>query len=909
MSTKTTIKRIALVAVSALGLGMVTGVGANATATAVTIGTSTGFSLNASSITLVATDTTTLSNNYAVYEVTLANSDGYSAPLQLGESLTATVVSAPAAAGGSTPNKNNIDVVWGNAADWTPSTNAVTTAASGQSATINEGNTGNSNNTGKVVDTNVVSKLRGGSGDTSATVPYVAGTYNSLDSTFGIGNATYFLKVALNSNAGLDLGAYGIRIDLLDRNSNAIKSQTVKLWAVSSKVVSGAVLTPTVAGTKFAGGALYNSKYDYVKVALTNPEGGLVRETGNLNPVLSATLKDAATTPVSAMTGALSIDDNGSTGTDALSGVASDGVYNIGGTLVASPTAGTGTLSVSYGATTATASVTIGTVASGTGTAKVTATGIYDVTAASHQLPLTTKSFTTYVVDGTATTGKAYYYSVAYTGCVTADMSATANTTTKVLTDATGVASLTITNANPIDGCQAVVTWTGATMTNGQQTVKWSAPVATTVVSDPSDAIQAVTGSTNKVTWTILDQFKAPVAGKTVTFTMTGANAPTAGLASQISDAKGQVSYSWTDAKSVVGDATLGADAVSIAKVGIDSPTNTAVTVTYKAALSVIAGINAYYGTPAAGATIVAPTTAIGGAAGKAISANDQLDMTLPITAAADPGAVAVKFSPVTSALAAVSGLPVTVTITGSGKLLDAAGYMTTSRTVYKSTTFTVVGTGTGIATVTATAGTVSKVVTINFANADTDARVLSATESAGTITATVKDFNGNAVGGVTVGVALSSGRLANGASSGTFVTAPDGTVSFDVTGAATATLSLSSTYPKASFLAGYGDATGTVVTTGAPAGVRKVTVETAGVSSTNDAIDAANEATDAANAATDAANAAAEAADAATAAAQDAQAAVADLAAQVATLIAGIKAQITSLTNLVIKIQKKVKA
>jgi len=72
---------------------------------------------------------------------------------------------------------------------------------------------------------------------------------------------------------------------------------------------------------------------------------------------------------------------------------------------------------------------------------------------------------------------------------------------------------------------------------------------------------------------------------------------------------------------------------------------------------------------------------------------------------------------------------------------------------------------------------------------------------------------------------------------------------------------------------------------------------------------DAANEATEAANAATDAANAAAEAADAATAAAQDAQAAVADLAAQVATLISGIKAQITRLTNLVIKIQKKVNA
>ena len=74
-------------------------------------------------------------------------------------------------------------------------------------------------------------------------------------------------------------------------------------------------------------------------------------------------------------------------------------------------------------------------------------------------------------------------------------------------------------------------------------------------------------------------------------------------------------------------------------------------------------------------------------------------------------------------------------------------------------------------------------------------------------------------------------------------------------------------------------------------------------------ATDAANEATDAANAATDAALAAADAADAATAAAQDASDAVAALSAEVAKLIASLKAQLTSLTNLVIKIQKKVKA
>ena len=93
-------------------------------------------------------------------------------------------------------------------------------------------------------------------------------------------------------------------------------------------------------------------------------------------------------------------------------------------------------------------------------------------------------------------------------------------------------------------------------------------------------------------------------------------------------------------------------------------------------------------------------------------------------------------------------------------------------------------------------------------------------------------------------------------------------------------------------------------------AGQVAVTAKAAVVNSSVDAAtDAANEATDAANAATDAALAAADAADAATAAAQDASDAVAALSATVDKLVASLKAQITSLTNLVIKIQKKVKA
>ena len=77
----------------------------------------------------------------------------------------------------------------------------------------------------------------------------------------------------------------------------------------------------------------------------------------------------------------------------------------------------------------------------------------------------------------------------------------------------------------------------------------------------------------------------------------------------------------------------------------------------------------------------------------------------------------------------------------------------------------------------------------------------------------------------------------------------------------------------------------------------------------TNKASDAAKEAAKAADAASAAAEAATKAAEAATVKAQEAVDAVTALSAQVATLIASLKKQITYLTNLVIKIQKKVRA
>ncbi len=102
------------------------------------------------------------------------------------------------------------------------------------------------------------------------------------------------------------------------------------------------------------------------------------------------------------------------------------------------------------------------------------------------------------------------------------------------------------------------------------------------------------------------------------------------------------------------------------------------------------------------------------------------------------------------------------------------------------------------------------------------------------------------------------------------------------------------------------GSKTGLATANQAVAGSVTVAVSSAGTSA---AIDAANEAAQAASDATDAALAAADAADAATTKAQEAVDAVATLSAQVSKMISALRAQLTTLTNLVIKIQKKVRA
>jgi len=191
-------------------------------------------------------------------------------------------------------------------------------------------------------------------------------------------------------------------------------------------------------------------------------------------------------------------------------------------------------------------------------------------------------------------------------------------------------------------------------------------------------------------------------------------------------------------------------------------------------------------------------------------------------------------------------------------------------------------------------------------------------------LTVTVKDAAGNLVAPGTVAALSSAGAICSRACTGATLPGASHVTTGSANGSVTYAINVPTTSGAFTISATQGadmlnagsaiSVSATVSQSAAEVAAAAAIAAAADIASA--AVDAAAEATDAANAATDAANAAAEAADAATAAAQDAADAVASLATAVAELMADLKAQIaaqkaaiTALTNLVIKIQKKLKA
>ncbi len=435
--------------------------------------------------------------------------------------------------------------------------------------------------------------------------------------------------------------------------------------------------------------------------------------------------------------------------------------------------------------------------------------------------------------------------------------------------------------------------------------------IATTSVAsavDTSGAAVAVVGSTvvnsatgGTTTWKVSskDQFGILKAGTPITVTISGRNVAKSGTII-LTDSTGYATYTLVDA------GTSGTtDSLSFSQ----GSSATAATATVNYGRFVVGSVTLTGGSDletVAGSTLTAIS------AGDDPSTNARKAFTATVK---DANGNLLAGTTVTFAISGISTAAIVKTAT-----IDYTTVVTGSDGKAITNVF---AWGPGKLTVTATAGDKSDSEYLTFGSAAaTSARVLSLAVVGTTVTATVKDRYGNAVDGVSVVMSREGkGTFGNGSSTQTITTDKTGTADVQFSGSALVVGTLAATYTQAYDLAGEigavavtapvaGTTTGTGSTL-APLGVYKATVQVDATTAdtAQAAVDAAAEATDAANAATDAANAAAEAADAATAAAQDAADAVAALSTQVSEMVNALKKQITALTNLVIKIQKKVRA
>jgi hypothetical protein len=913
MSTKTTLKRVALVAVSALGLGLMSVVPASAT--------TTGFSLSRSSITVVGAD-----SGAAVFRIQLSNAAGTTnQSLQSDETLTVSVIGVPT---GVTASKTVAT-----AGAW----------ASGDLA-IEEGTVSSAGLPYSTWDD------AGGNADADGVfAPSTAAAADSLAS--GALSRSYYARVTKGQGTPWDQGTYTLRFRLVKGNL-LVQDTTARVTFVTSAVDSGAALTLTDTGT-FTSGVAFDtySASQNIRAVLTDANGGQIINSDGTAPELTGDVVSSTGTTALASSGTVTFVDGGLAsdfGYAAATTTADPRNLAVNGTYGATWTPGSGAvgetnrLRVRYGAASAFATVAVYAAASGTNadsTVTTSGTGIMaGSSAGAWTLPLGTKSavITVTVKSGSTTPVQDYpvTFTTTWTGVAAGDQTPLSGTDgiTVVKTNSEGKATLTITNASPDDADSASVAISGALATGQNaltsQVITWAKSKPATVSSSPNANFTAAVGSRNTITWTFLDSFGAPVVGEIINLSMGGTGTNSAGtltIPSAITDAKGQVSYSWTSTATNLLTDSLTATSNSVS--GVSST----ITATFRTTVPVIATLKGLYntneGTSGASSFPDLVGTAVISAADP-LNINTNMDITKSLALSGDDsGQISFRFEAKDSAGAAVTGVPVTVKVSDGGHILSAAGLPVTERIIYPTSgnvDFVVTATTVGEKTVTVTAGTVTATAVVEFENAEADARTVAvkAGSKAGSYTATVTDRFGNAVSGVDLTIIVSGdGRLATGGKSVQWTTTASGSYDFDVVGAGPVAIQVSgaATSGQLSDIAGV---VGTTVIAGVTAGVKTATLSAqtpapdAAATAAESAADAAAEAIDAANAATDAANLAAEAADAATVAAEEARdaadaatAAVEELGTQVATLMAALRAQITTLANTVAKIAKKVRA
>jgi trimeric autotransporter adhesin len=401
----------------------------------------------------------------------------------------------------------------------------------------------------------------------------------------------------------------------------------------------------------------------------------------------------------------------------------------------------------------------------------------------------------------------------------------------------------------------------------------------------PASTYLVVNGGTITVKAALYNEYGVARAGAAVTARVSAGRNLQALATNLVTNIDGEVTFTVTDGAS--------ASATTFDTITFIDAANTAVT--KNVTLNYVAALTATTMTTSPSATT---TTALSPADLGAINT---------ATATASTGRDTVTATLLDAAGVPVVGMPVTLTVPAG-----VSFHTTTPAIAYTSATgvasWSVFTTKAGTYKFTATGGGLTKDFFGKWSGSN--GRVVSVkagTTSAGStpVTVSVTDAYGNGVSGVAVTVTATGGYFLGLPLSSAVNTNTNGeiVVAYIGSGTVTATAAETQMFHAAGFI-------GTTAAAGWPAGVSSASATVdSGTSDAQVAADAAAEATDAANAATDAANAAAEAADAATAAAQDAADAVAALSTQVSEMVNALKKQITALTNLVIKIQKKVRA
>lgn len=619
MSTKTTFKRIALVTVSALGLGLF------ATVTPASAGGDVTFSTNITNQTIVVNsavaqnatgDSTTSSQAMAVFRLCVTDEDGARA-LTGSEFIQASVVGVPTTVtAGKTLAANSTDIGFLElkyaAGDQT--LNGVTyeadSATTGLSVAFKTVATS--------AQTTQITQVAGrGDGNVSSLDGRITGGNTEVSDSgtariYGSSaNNCYLIGAHGFSQTAWDQGAYTIRFALTDASGFQAKVTDVTVKYVTSTADSGATFTITNTGRITAGAVYGHNATNRTAVTLTNgvtggriftyAEGTATAFTPKCPAVAVAIVDQDGV--VESSTGLL-IGDTGTAGIDYVASTSDsttvlqntdenafcNGTYgittNATGTFDAAVTnnltsGNTTAFRVRYGATSTTGAFTAVTAASATvsdSSVSLTATGYKNHDDAANTLlmnngnrwtvPLTTKSAVIKVraMSG-ATTPVANYpllfsvsWSSAAAGEVTPRTTSSTVAATSVTTDSSGYASLTLTNNSPIDGASVTVTVSGFTGTAAGQVILWQKSKPASVAVSGGTGMKAATKSTNTITWTYTDTFGAPVVGAVVDLSISGANSATSTVVipSTTTDANGVASYTFTDSAGVEASSTLG---------------------------------------------------------------------------------------------------------------------------------------------------------------------------------------------------------------------------------------------------------------------------------------------------------------------------------------------------------------